>query len=1021
MTSPIQVASSGSRSNSVSPLISPRAAEQAGGLVRKEISGVGSFTSAASSCSSFVNHDAAALLQVGGSVRLEDAYRAFVAARCAKEEIQAMKQRLLRFRPRKFPPQPVSAAASAAASGTATPQDAFSGHNEGGLSVLSSMLFRASSEQMGLYTRSADGSRRTTQTFEIPENSVQLQSLLPPTEPQDNIRDVTPSPAPPSAPPTQVPSGVIRQRSSTVVFDDTADLVDLPSLSNTRRSDPGSVSPARDRRESSASTAVPGSGPFGPSSDSGAYEDAGNQRIQELEATNELLRSAVVTLVEMVEGHIRAHSSGQGASKHGSAASIVQPGSALFHLHPVLSQHALGRSTSPDSALTKHGSNAASFHRPLGRNHSHDNLHGNDSVGSFMFAPVPRQSTEAILGEEQGDGTLSVNQYVLLQKIGSGCQGEVWLGWDEVDNEYRAVKVMQRVANDGAFSIRSRLDRSRRMAAVTREVAVMKKCRHRNVVSLYEVIDDAAANSLYIVMQYVEHGCLLTMRNDGTADCVDPKRLVGYARQLSAGLQYLHNHNVVHRDIKPENILHGKDDIVCLADFGVSAFMSDVRENAIKEVQDNMQSSHNTQASGSFVGQSGESLLPKGTPAFLAPELLESNGDAEYDGKPSDVWALGVTFFVMLYGKLPWPMVSAAEYYQHVVTSDVLYPDNIPLCEEDRDLEHAYSQKFVGVVGAEDDDDDDTADASQRRSLRLNSSSAGAALGPAGVDGPLNTSVHSPPSVNSTLVGNDPSASGSASTGSVSSPPKESLPKPLSLRSDLFGQDSKPFETPPVDAAAFSNNSSLANRSPQREKPFASPSVSPRDACAAAGESDKSAMRRFQANLSAGSPVAAKNRRLNERWRALLTGMLQKEPVQRFTMAQVRAHVKQLTALYSRASIFVDEEDVEEAFTTVVNTAGLRRVASSRAPPHATGNEAASFRRSNGTGGMASPGRRPVGGVASPPRQRGVTTFVGSPMRIRPGAGSPVHPSHNPGSPRRRRTAGPEVHTSNLGSFSGRE
>ena len=104
---------------------------------------------------------------------------------------------------------------------------------------------------------------------------------------------------------------------------------------------------------------------------------------------------------------------------------------------------------------------------------------------------------------------------------------------------------------------------------VETEIALMKKMHHPNLVSLFEVIDSPESDLLYMVIEYMPLGEILTYQNDGTFARSDPN-VQGYNSKLGHfdeataalffvdilhGLAYLHQHRVIHRDLKPENIL----------------------------------------------------------------------------------------------------------------------------------------------------------------------------------------------------------------------------------------------------------------------------------------------------------------------------------------------------------------------------------------------------------------------------------------------------------------------------------
>jgi serine/threonine protein kinase len=289
--------------------------------------------------------------------------------------------------------------------------------------------------------------------------------------------------------------------------------------------------------------------------------------------------------------------------------------------------------------------------------------------------PPTMNTLNAFMNDDFDDGTIELNQYVLFEKIGQGAQGEVFLANDSTKNELRAIKAVRRPRgakgpaspNTSTAVGAVAAARQRQRDQLEREVLAMKKLRHRNVVRLYQVIDDPELDRMYLVMQYVEHGSVVTLTPEGVASrTIEPKKMVSYARQICAGLEYLHKKGVIHRDIKPDNILLGRDDCVYLADFGTAEVFGEADAQR---------------------GVTGT----RGTMAFLAPELLASLDDGSKDslewstyelatiaavnGEAVDVWALGVTFYVMLYGKLPWEFDNAQQLFKHIESSPIAFGD----------------------------------------------------------------------------------------------------------------------------------------------------------------------------------------------------------------------------------------------------------------------------------------------------------------------------------------------------------
>jgi serine/threonine protein kinase len=238
------------------------------------------------------------------------------------------------------------------------------------------------------------------------------------------------------------------------------------------------------------------------------------------------------------------------------------------------------------------------------------------------------------------DGNKVINGYEIIDEIGQGSFSKVKLAVRLSDEKTVAIKVMKK----------SLLRKTRQGGELTAweqvqtEIAIMKKLRHRNVVALYEVIDDPTSNKLYLIMQYCEKGPIVHLRDDGTCDPLDDGLCRNYLRQLVSGLHYLHRHNVIHRDIKPDNILLGSDDTVYLTDFGVSEMMQEDDE---------------------IEGQ-------QGTPAFFSPELCRGEGGVH--GKAVDVWALGVTFYCLKFGRLPFAAANPKDIMQVIQNESLVFP-----------------------------------------------------------------------------------------------------------------------------------------------------------------------------------------------------------------------------------------------------------------------------------------------------------------------------------------------------------
>lgn len=98
-------------------------------------------------------------------------------------------------------------------------------------------------------------------------------------------------------------------------------------------------------------------------------------------------------------------------------------------------------------------------------------------------------------------GRKSINNYEIIDEIGRGTHGKVKLGRDLTTDEYVAIKIVERHSRPRLGKVIREEDEK-----VRREIAILKKCRHPNVVRLIEVIDDPASRKVYLVLEYVELG-----------------------------------------------------------------------------------------------------------------------------------------------------------------------------------------------------------------------------------------------------------------------------------------------------------------------------------------------------------------------------------------------------------------------------------------------------------------------------------------------------------------------------------
>ncbi|XP_070204755.1 calcium/calmodulin-dependent protein kinase kinase 1-like isoform X2 [Littorina saxatilis] len=253
-----------------------------------------------------------------------------------------------------------------------------------------------------------------------------------------------------------------------------------------------------------------------------------------------------------------------------------------------------------------------------------------------------------------GDGFTQLNQYRLKDEIGKGSYGIVKLAYNEVDDVHYAMKILskKKLMKKAGFFRRTRPTRegkgavpSNPLERVYREIAILKKLDHPNIVKLVEVLDDPEEDNLYLVFELVEKGEVMEVPCSTPFDEDLARR---YFRDIIAGIEYLHYQHIIHRDVKPSNLLLGDDGHIKIADFGVS---------------------------NEFDGKDAFLSNTAGTPAFMAPETLQEN-HPQFHGKALDIWAMGVTLYCFVFGRVPFQEEYILGLHKKILTEDVVFPES---------------------------------------------------------------------------------------------------------------------------------------------------------------------------------------------------------------------------------------------------------------------------------------------------------------------------------------------------------
>src|SRR6185295_2573210 len=225
--------------------------------------------------------------------------------------------------------------------------------------------------------------------------------------------------------------------------------------------------------------------------------------------------------------------------------------------------------------------------------------------------PPSRETEEA---DEAFTAPETLGRYQLLEPIGRGATGYVYLARDPIINRIVALKVIDLSLDYDGLELES-LSQS-----FLREASIAGGLNHPNIVTIFDV--GQADGLAYIAMEY--------LRGQHLSDFASPDRLLPVEKVLdlldraAMALDYAHAHNVVHRDIKPANIMYDSlSDSMKLTDFGIAKLID---------------------ANRTRTG------IVLGTPAFMSPEQLEGKNVNGH----TDLFALGVSLYQLLTGHLPF-------------------------------------------------------------------------------------------------------------------------------------------------------------------------------------------------------------------------------------------------------------------------------------------------------------------------------------------------------------------------------
>ena len=230
-----------------------------------------------------------------------------------------------------------------------------------------------------------------------------------------------------------------------------------------------------------------------------------------------------------------------------------------------------------------------------------------------------------------------ITDFEQIANLGTGGYGKVNLYRHKVTGAEYAIKLIDK----------TKFENKLQKELFAREVDMMYKIRHPNIVRLYTHFEDET--NCYIALEYIKKGNLYSYTQSMPNKVLDAATTAHFVVDLISSLYYLHNMNppIIHRDIKPENLLVGNNGQLKLTDFGGSNYLEggNVRYTTC------------------------------GTQIYHSPEMLLKKG---YDTRV-DIWAIGILIFELMVGRPPFKSDGQHSMEDNIVHLRINWPSTMNL------------------------------------------------------------------------------------------------------------------------------------------------------------------------------------------------------------------------------------------------------------------------------------------------------------------------------------------------------
>ncbi len=265
-----------------------------------------------------------------------------------------------------------------------------------------------------------------------------------------------------------------------------------------------------------------------------------------------------------------------------------------------------------------------------------------DNAGDFMQDSAIAEVADVIVEKKS---IKNFGHYEIIEQIGVGGMGEVYLAQDEKLDRPVALKILNQKFNEHEINRRRFIQEAKAVSALN----------HPNIMVIHEIVE--TDETLFIVSEYIKGKTLREIFADSPLDLSE---VLDISIQIANALTAAHSAKIIHRDIKPENIMVRTDGFVKILDFGLAKLIE--QENFTSDFSDENAAKNET-AKGIILG----------TVNYMSPEQAKG----EKVDERTDIFSFGILIYEMLSGKTPFGCETVSETW-----TKLLHLESEPLAPE---------------------------------------------------------------------------------------------------------------------------------------------------------------------------------------------------------------------------------------------------------------------------------------------------------------------------------------------------